>query len=283
VLLTSIIRRALVAAYLVAVTLVFLYVCFPSEALRAHLAYRLSASLPGLTLAVADVRPSLPTGITLRDVRISQADKPLAVIERLRVQPDLPSLLGSKTFYGFDGAVGSGDLTGRAQVDSTGPQPKVSLNARFGGVLLQQVPGLQAMYGSRLTGRLDGSLAVNEAGVLTGKLTVTDGQVELPSPVFDQRNFTFRSAEADITLQNRRLLLRNGRLRGNELDAEVSGTVGLDPSEGAGALNLRGRVTPHAALMAKAEGRLPANLLRRRTAIPFRVSGSLETPGFSLY
>jgi hypothetical protein len=106
--------------------------------------------------------------------------------------------------------------------------------------------------------------------------------VELASPVFDQSSFTFRTVEADITLQNRNLLLRNGRLRGNELDAEISGTVGLNQPQGAGALNLSGRVTPHAAFMAKAEGSLPANLLRRRAAIPFRVSGSLEAPGFSL-
>ena len=280
--LTPTLRRVLLAAYLGAAALVFLYVGFPSEALRTHVAYRLGASLPGLTLAVAEVRPALPAGISLRDVRISHADKPLAVIDRLRVQPDLPSLLRSKTSYGFDGAIGAGDLSGRAEVDSTGPQPKVSLNARFGGVLLQQVPGLRGLYGSQLAGRLDGSFVVNEAGVLTGKLTVTDGQVELASPVFDQRSFTFRSMEADITLQNRRLLLRNGRLRGNELDAEISGTVGLDQPQGAGTLNLSGRVTPHAAFMARAEGSLPANLLRRRAAIPFRVSGSLEAPGFSL-
>ncbi|MGE5256718.1 MAG: type II secretion system protein GspN [Hyphomicrobiales bacterium] len=276
-------HRVLLAIYLAAAALVFLYVGFPSEALRTHVAYRMSASLPGLTLAVAEVRPSLvPVGITLRDVRISHADRPLAVIDRLRLQPDLTSLLRSKTSYGFEGAIGSGDITGRAEVDSTGPQPKVSLNARFGGILLQQLPGLRGLYGSRLAGRLDGTIAVNEAGALTGKLTVTDGQVELAAPVLDQQNFTFRTIEADITLQNRSLLLRNGRLRGNELDAEISGTVALDQPQGAGALNLSGRVTPHPAFMARAEGSLPANLLRRRAAFPFRVSGPLDSPGFSL-
>lgn len=280
--LTRNIRRVLLVAYLLAAALVFLYVGFPSEALRTHVAYRLSASLPGLTLAVAEVRPSLlPAGIALRDVRISHADKPLAVIDRLRVKPNLPSLLRSKTSYGFDGAISGGDITGRAEVDSTGPQPKVSLNARFGGILLQQLPGLRGLYGSRLAGRLDGTLAVNEAGALTGKLTVTDGQVELASPVLDQKSFTFRTAEADITLQNRSLLLRNGRLRGNELDAEISGTVALDQPQG-GALNLSGRVTPHPAFMAKAESSLPANLFRRRAAIPFRVIGSMDSPAFSL-
>jgi type II secretion system protein N len=276
-------RRVLLAVYLAAAALVFLYVGFPSEALRTHVAYRLNASLPGFTLAVAEVRPSLlPAGIALRDVQISRADKPLAVFERLRIRPDLPSLLRSKTSYGFDGTIGTGDITGRAEVDSSGPQPKVSLNARFGGILLQQLPGLRGLYGSRLAGRLDGTLVVNEAGALTGKITVTDGQVELPSPVLNQKSFTFRTVEADITLQGRSLLLRNGRLRGNELDAEISGTVAMDQPQGAGALNLSGRVTPHAAFMAKAEGSLPANMLRRRAAIPFRLIGSLDSPGFSL-
>jgi type II secretion system protein N len=145
----------LLAVYLVAVALVFLYASFPSEALRTHVAYRLSASLPGLTLAVAEVRPSLlPAGIALREVRISPADKPLAVSDRLSIQPDLLSLLRSKTSYGFNGAIGAGDITGRAEVDSTGPQPKVSLNARFGGSSFSRSPGCVGFTGKPAGRRL---------------------------------------------------------------------------------------------------------------------------------
>jgi len=275
-------RRLLVAVYIVAAALVFLYINFPSEALRTHVAYRLSASLPGLSFAVADVRPSLPAGVSLRGVRVSYAEKPLAVLDRLRVQPELMSMLQPKTIYEFDGSAGSGDVSGRAEIDSSALQPRTSLNARISGVLLQQVPGLQELYGSRLSGRLDGTLTVSPAGALAGKLTVTDAQLELASPLFDQKSFTFRTADADIAFQNRTLLLRNGRLKGNELDAEISGTIVLGQTPGAGTLSLSGRLTPHPAFMAKAEGSLPANLLRRRTAIPFRVTGPLDAPGFSL-
>jgi hypothetical protein len=128
---------------------------------------------------------------------------------------------------------------------------------------------------------LDGTLSVSPAGVLAGKLTVTDAQLELASPVFDQKSFTFRTADADITFQNRTLVLRNGRLKGNELDAEISGTIVLGHAQGAGSMNLSGRLTPHPAFMAKAEGNLPPHLLRRRTALPFRVTGPLDAPGFS--
>jgi hypothetical protein len=74
--------------------------------------------------------------------------------------------------------------------------------------------------------------------------------------------------------------LRNGRLRGNELDAEISGTVALDQPQAAGALNLSGRRL-RTRLLARRKAACSANLLRRRAAIPFRVIGSLIRQGFS--
>jgi type II secretion system protein N len=275
-------RRALTAAYLVLATAVFLVIGFPSEALRAYAARRLSAALPGLEVAVGDVRPSLPAGVALKGVRIAHGGRPLAVVDELTVHPELLTLLQSTTVYRLEGSLGGGALSGRAEVDSAGATPKTRMTAQVGGVQLQQLPALRDVYGSRLSGRMDGNLALTDAGALTGKLSASELQVELPMPVLAQTRFAFRSAEADIALQNRNLHVRNGRLRGTELDAEISGTISLDPLQAARGVNLVGRVTPHPAFMAKAEGSLPAGLLRRRAAIPFRVSGPLDAPGFSL-
>jgi type II secretion system protein N len=275
-------RRALTAAYLVLATAAFLVLCFPSEALRAYAARRLSAALPGLEVAVGDVRPSLPAGVALKGVRIAHGGRPLAVVDELTVHPELLTLLQSTTVYRLEGSLGGGELSGRAEVDSAGATPKTRMTAQVGGVQLQQLPALRDVYGSRLSGRMDGNLALTDAGALTGKLSASELQVELPMPVLAQTRFAFRSAEADIALQNRSLLVRNGRLRGTEVDAEISGTISLDPLQAARGVNLVGRVTPHPAFMAKAEGSLPAGLLRRRAAIPFRVSGPLDAPGFSL-
>jgi type II secretion system protein N len=281
--LPPIVRRALPAVYLVLVTVLFLFLSFPSEALRAHAARRLSAALPGLGVTVGDVRLSLlPTGATLKGVRITHADRPIAVVDELTVSPELLSLLQSKTVYHFEGSVGGGGISGRAEVDSAGPTPKTRMTAQLGGVQLQEVPAMRDLYGSRLSGRMDGSLALTDAGALSGKLSASEVQIDLPMPVLDQARFSFKTADADITLQNRSLLVRNGRLRGTELDAEVSGTISLDPLQAARAVNLIGRVTPHPAFLAKTEGSLPASLLRRRAAIPFRVSGPLDAPGFAL-
>jgi type II secretion system protein N len=275
-------RTLLMILYIVVVGAVFLYIEFPSEALRAYTGQRLSACLPGLSVGVGAVRPSLTAGLVLADVRISHDQKPVAVLDRVSIQPELLSLLQARTGYAFSASLGGGEITGRAEVEDAGPAPKLSMNARIGGVLIQQLDGLRGIYGSRLSGRLDGHLHATEAGALNGKLTITDGQIELAAPVLAQSRFTFRTVDADLTLQNRNLLLRNGRLKGNELDAEVSGTIALDQPQAAGAMNLTGRVTPHHAFLARAEGSVPPGLLRRRAAIPFRISGPLDAPGFSL-
>jgi type II secretion system protein N len=280
--LSPIARRTLLALYLVLMTVVFLVLGFPSEALRTHAARRLSAMMPGLAVTVADVRPALPAAIELQGVRIAHADRPLAVIDQLTVRPELLTLLQSKSVYRFEGSAGGGEISGRTEVDSAGSTPKVRMTAQVGGLQLQQVPAMRDLYGGRLSGRMDGSITLTDAGALTGKLSVSDAQVELPAPVFDQTRFSFRTADADLLLQNRSLLVRNGRLRGTELDADISGTISLDPQQAARAVNLVGRVTPHPAFVAKTEGSLPANLLRRRGALPFRVSGPLDGPGFSL-
>jgi type II secretion system protein N len=279
---TPAIRRTLLALYIMAAAAVFLYMGFPSDAVRSHVSHRLSAGLPGLSIGIGMLRPTLTAGLELTDVRIAYAQNPVAAFDRVRIQPDLLSLFQTHTGYSFTGSLGGGEITGRAEVDAAGPAPKVSVNARIDGVLIQQVDRLRNLYGHRLSGRLDGQLNTTAGGALNGKLTLTDGQIELASPLMAQSRFTFRTVEADLTLQNRSLLLRSGRLKGNELDADVSGTITLDPPQAANAMNLSGRVTPHHALLSRAEGTIPAGLLRRRAAIPFRISGSIDAPGFSL-
>jgi type II secretion system protein N len=279
---TPMFRTVLLILYIGVAAAVFLYVGFPSEALRAHISHRLSAGLPGLSVVIGAARPTLTAGLQLKDVRIAYGQAPIVAFDRVRIQPDLLSLFQDRTGYAFTGTLGGGEISGRAEVEDAEPAPKIRMNARIDGILIQQVDRLRNLYGSRLSGRLDGNLHTTEAGALNGKLTITEGQIELASPLLAQSRFTFRTVDADLTLQNRRLQLRSGRLKGNELDADMSGTISLDQPQIASAVNLAGRVTPHHALLSRADGSIPPALLRRRAAIPFRISGPLDAPGFSL-
>lgn len=278
---TPTLKRTLFAVYVAAVTLVLLWVCFPSEAVRQHAAGRLAAALPGLAVEIRAARPSLPPGILLQDLRISQADRPVAVIEQVRIVPEWFSLLDEQPVYAFSGSAADGTISGTGPLTDAGTGATANLSARIAGLQLAKLPGLQNLYGSRVSGRLEG-LLTGDPGGLKGKITVSDLQLDLAAPVFDVKTLAFRTLEAEITLQSKRLVLRSCRLRGSELDAEVSGTIALDALAGRNGLNLNGRVTPHHGFMAKMENSLPPNFLRRRGGLSFKVSGSLQAPGFTL-
>ncbi len=278
---TPTLKRSLFAAYVVTVTLVLLWVCFPSEAVRRHAAARLAAALPGLSVDIREARPSLPPGILLQGLRISHADKPVAVIEQVRIVPEWFSLLDEQPVYGFTGSAADGSISGTGPLSDTPTGSMAIQSARFTGLQLAKLPALQNFYGSRVSGRLEG-LLTGDPGGLKGKIAVSDLQLDLAAPIFDLKTIAFRTLEAEITLQSKRLVLRSCRLRGNELDAEVSGTIALDALAGRNGLNLNGRMTPHRGFMAKMEGSLPPNFLRRRGGLSFKVSGSLAAPGFAL-
>jgi type II secretion system protein N len=270
------------AAYGLAAVLVLLYVFFPSEALRTHIARRVNAALPGLTVTIGEIRPSLPAAVMLKSVDIRHGDTPVLTIERLRIAPRVQSWLRDAGRYALSGSAGGGEISGEARSEPDGAASLAGLSLRLEGAQMEKIAGLQGVYGSRLSGRLTVELNSKEPGGLAGRLTATEAQVELAQPIFDQKTLTFRTVDAELSLQNRSLTLRSGRLRGDELDADIAGTIALDPATAPNALRLNGRLVPHREFIARMEGKLPPNFLRRRGGLSFRLTGSLAEPGFSL-
>jgi hypothetical protein len=87
-------------------------------------------------------------------------------------------------------------------------------------------------------------------------------------------------------LINDTLTIKNTSARGNQLDADLTGTIGLTDKTGENALDLTVSVTPHHLLLAKIEKTLPMDFLRNKkagkAAISFNIDGTLDEPGFSL-
>jgi type II secretion system protein N len=269
------------AAYTAAVVLLLLYLLFPSQALRAAAARRVGQALPGAEVTIGDLRPGLPFAVVLSEVAIAHGGKAVATIERLRVVPELALLFREAGRLRFSGALAGGTLTGGAETAGEAGG-LLSLSARLEGAQLEKIPGLQAIPGGRLSGTLSAEVAVRPAGGTTARLSAADARVELAQPLFDQRELTFRTIDAELGVQGRRLLVRSARLKGSELDAELAGTIALDPAAAGNALNLNGKLTPHHALAARLEGSLPPNFLRRRGGLAFKLTGSIAAPGFAL-
>ena len=246
---------------------------------------------PDIRFAIARLKPVLPPGVKLYKVDILYRDATLLVLDTVKVTPGLLSLLGSRPKVKFKSRVCGGRLNGQAEFNRDGrPAGQAqAVDGHIAGIQLQRIAGLKRLGPHKVAGLLSAKFSYFGAGrnrSLTADLTVADSRLELADALFDQEILEFRKIDASLVLKNETLKLKKCRLQGNQLDAEISGTIGLDGHGGKGFLNLEGTVTPHHVFMAKMENSLPAGSLKGALtgdrAIGFKIGGTLDNPGLSL-
>jgi type II secretion system protein N len=282
-------KSLLYTVYIIGITGFFLYYLFPSDTLKTYLAYRLSQGNPDITVTIDHVSPVIPPGINLHDVGIVHQNKVLVDLDNLKIMPAILSLFSDKSTVNFKGRVNAGTFSGRAEIDDNSGRLEVKGDGRISGIQVQGIPAIQRLPADKIAGVLNGNFTYATAGPnrsLEGKLTLSQFRIELNKAVFNLKSLEFRDIDADLMLKNNTLTIKNTSARGNQLDADLTGTIGLTDKTGENALDLTVSVTPHHLLLAKIEKTLPMDFLRKKEAgkgaISFIIDGTLDEPGFSL-
>jgi type II secretion system protein N len=282
-------KTLLYTAYVIGITVFFLYYLFPSDAVKTFLVQSLRQENPDIAVTIDRISPVLPPGIKLHDVDISYGDMELITLEDLKIIPRLLSLFSEKTSVNFKGGVYAGTLSGRAELNGNRQAGSVKIDGRIAGVRVQDLKQLQRMSAHKISGDLGGDFNYADTGPnrsLTGKLILSDFRVELEAPVFNQKSLDFKNIDAELALSNRNLIIKQCSARGNQLDVDIRGTIGLYEEPNKNALKLTGSMTPHHVLLAQIEKSLPLDLLRKtksgNSSISFRIDGTVGDPGFSL-
>ena len=279
----------LYTVYIICITGFFLYYLFPSDTLKTYLTYRLGQGNPDITVTIERISPVIPPGINLHDVGIVHQNEPLVDLDSLKIMPGILSLFTDKTTVNFKGRVNTGTFSGHAELDDNSGRQKVKCDGQIEGIQVQGIPALQRLPADKISGVLDGNFTYANTGPnrsLAGKLTLSQCRIDLKNAVFNLKSLEFKDIDADLMLDNNTLNIKHTSARGNQLDADLSGTIGLAGRRGQTALNLNVSVTPHHLLLAKIEKNLPMDLLRKNkagnSAISFKIDGTLDQPGFSL-
>ena len=283
-------KTLLYTAYIIGVTIFFLWYLFPSDTLKAYLAYRLTQGRSDVTVTIDRLRPILPPGIKLQDVVIARQSKTLINLASLNLMPELLSLFSDKTVVNFKSRVYQGNMSGRVELGGGPPGNEIKIDGNLAGIQVQQLSVLKQLSDHEISGVLDGTFSYADTKPnrsLSGNLTLTNCRIMLAAPVFSQKSFEFKNIEADLTMQDNTLVIKQLNAMGNQLDLHLAGNVGFngtDPAENR--LDLTGTVTPHHVFLAKIGKDIPVDLLRNKkagqTAISFRVDGTMDEPGFSL-
>lgn len=224
-------NRALwLGVYAVFITGVFLYLLFPSELVLKRL--EASAASAGWMLRAAALRPSLPTGITLSQPRVSRAEGAREFVfsgDSLDVQIRLLSLPAKVKRIGFSGRAYDGRFDGSAGFRISGAP--VEGSATFEDIDLGRLNagGLAALRG--LTGRVRGSFFYapeNPAGGgPVGKLSLylSRGAYPLPEPFLGVSRIDFDRGTISAQLKNNRVTLEKLELYGRQINCLLNGTI----------------------------------------------------------
>ena len=279
----------LYAIYIIGITGFFLYYLFPSNTLKSYLEYRLSQGNPNITVTIDRVSPVLPPGINLHEVDIVHHNEALIDLDNIKIMPGILSLFSDKTTMNFKGRVNGGTFRGRAELDDNSGSQAIKCAGTVSGIQVLGIAALQRLPADKISGVLNGNFTYANSGPnrsLEGKLTLSQSRIELNKAVFSLKSLEFRDINADLILNNDTLTIKQTSARGNQLDADLTGTILLSGQADRSALDLSVSVTPHHLLLAKIEKTLPMDLLRGEKAgkgpISFNIDGTFAEPGFSL-
>lgn len=276
--------------YVIAVTMVFLYYLFPSDALETYMAHHVSRLWPAFQVKTGTITPSLPPGLKVDHPVLYRDQQAIADADWLKFVPAWLTLFSAEKEVRIRGGAYEGALTGRILLSGLDASPAVDLDLVFGGIQVDQIPSISAFITHTITGEAAGKLRFNnlESHSGNGKLeiTVTDSSLSLNPPVLEIRELNFNSIDLEADLADGRVRISRFDVKGREANITASGTIVLREPLDASAVNISGKILPHPSFIRNLSGMVPSGLITERSissgGIPFRISGTVVQPGFSL-
>lgn len=273
--------------FVIAVTAFFIYYLFPSEKVKNYITFNLNKSYPGINIAIDHVKPDFPPGLRLYNVNFYMHDF-LFRSEQIKIAPGLLSLFRSKVIFFFKGGAYTGILEGKGEF--TKKRPEIMIEGKLSGMQIKEISTVKDFIGRNISGVLDGKFTYrneNESGDnLKAELIISDGELELLTPVFKLRSVPFSRIAADLVMKNRKLQIKRCIIKGDQMNGSISGTVTLKNNPGQSYLKLSGTIKPHPTFIEKLGKDLPANLLPEKIfskdGVRIRVYGTIDKPRFFL-
>lgn len=280
----------LYSIYVLAAIVFFIYYLFPSEKVKNYVTSGFNRINSNINISIDHVSPTFPPGLKLYKVNFYHMDNALLETEQIKVVPNLLSLFRSKVIFFFKGRAYRGILEGKGEFIKNKPDQNVIIEGKFSNIKIQEMPAVKQFVGRNLTGILEGNFTYRDVGKLGGTLDarsiISDGEIELLTPVFKLKKIDFSKIEAEMTMENQRLKVKRCIIKASPADGNVSGLINLRKPLGQSYLRLLGVIKPNQEFLAELGEDLPKNLLPEeilsKGVVRIRIYGTLDEPRFFL-
>ena len=281
-------RPVVCLAYALALTALLLSIRFPAEKFKQFCENRLERISPGSTCAIERIDYRFPFTVTFYGIRLKKdvgAQSSGLHLDSLSItataaQPKNLALTAS--LYG-------GTLSARLAGDYNGK--KISLHAiQLTGLDIAALHKDLAIVNRTLTGTFAftgsyrGGIDNLAGGTWQGQAVADGGSVALLQPVLSLAQIDYSQVVCNLQYANNKLMISDGKLKGNEVTADFAGELQFAASVYDGELRFSGGLVPQRGYLEShpQEQKMVQGIMKRNnmTALPFRVGGTLNNPTF---
>lgn len=273
--------------YAIMAMCVFLYLRFPSALMKELLTTRLEKIYPEVRVDTDEVTATIPPGIKLSPLLLSHAQEPVLRMDDLKVRPHLFSLFSQNKVFSLQGAMGEGELNGRAEIvsESNTQQPQINLN--LSRVPLTFFEILDQFQNVKTDGEMDAKINFDgkkAGGTADVQMEISPAQIILDPPVMGLEVLAFSSIKAQLTVSRRMMQIRNCDAFGDQLEGKITGSIVFRQPFEESRMTLALTFKPQPAFLADHKNDMLGGLLAsenaQRRGLVFRISGTFKNPNY---
>ena len=269
---------------------IFLYLLFPDQAVKAYMDGRLAAFDPSLSMVAESIGPAIPPGLKMSGVDLNRDSLRLVRLDDARLSPDLMALLQNKKQARFQARLADGTIDGLAIMENDGLSERLRVEADLSQIQLEKLAAIQANPRFSLSGSLRGRMTHDgghaPSGMTNGLLTVSELHITLKESFFGINDLVMNQADAEFSVNGRSLRLKTLTFDGPMLEGKITGTIELRHPLEQSRLNLTGNAKPRPEMFARLQETIPQGIINTRTlgtrGLTFRISGSIDDPAVSM-
>jgi len=283
-------KKIVFTGYIIIVAVFFLYYLFPGDAVTAYINYQINSMSPDVKFSIKELKPCFPPGMKLFDTDLLRQNQTILSADFLEIKPSYFSLFLKNKTFSINGDMYEGNLYSSIRVANISANPKFNLDASFGGIQISQIPSIKEFEAYQISGIAEGNLVYSNQEVKAGKgnafITVTDSTVQFIPALFGLDQLEFKTINADFEIINQRVTLKKLDVDSRDVSGNASGSIILRNPINKSTINIRGEIKPHPTFIKQLGNIFPVEMISKKKSktggIPFRVTGSLERPNFSL-
>jgi type II secretion system protein N len=281
-------------SYCIFLTAGFLYLLFPSDAVRDYLQTKAGKLNPPLMVSIDSIKPWPLCSLKFGHTEISLRDKPnrkLFRADSLLLRPEVGSFIRGDHRWCFRCGAYGGMIKGCANLNRNDMAGPFKAEMEFDRIRIGTYEHLKDLIGRYVDGILTGTISYSGQrerllnGTGEANLKFVNGKIELLSPVLTLESIEYNEIAINLVLKRRTINLNRLQLEGPLLKGTLSGRIRLKEVLAKSSLDLKGSIEPFAAFFKKAEGTQSTLMyfrkMLRKGVLPFRIRGTLAQPKIS--